>query len=226
LLTVAASAVAAVAIAGVGYRVWRDFSAPSPALSSASVAPQGSAVPAAGPRPAPSATSSAHAPAAKAAAATAAAASSPPAFDVVRVEPSGDSVVAGRGAPHAKVTLLDNGKPLAAVETDDNGQFAMTPPALRAGNHQLSLSMSVGAQATPSAQSVTVIVPKGKSGRLVVALVAPGQATRILADEPAAAAGAGGADQPQNLVASAPAKKAAGPANKGQVFIRTVEVGQ
>ena len=67
-----------------------------------------------------------------------------PAFDVVRVEPSGETVVAGHAAPHAAVELRDNGKPIAHLEADDSGQFVIIPEALTAGEHNLQLVARTG----------------------------------------------------------------------------------
>jgi nucleoid-associated protein YgaU len=129
-----------------------------------------------------------------------------PSFDIVRVEPTGDAVVAGRAAPNATVQLLDKGKQVASVKADDSGQFALTPN-FGVGEHDLSLEAN--AKDGVSRQSVTVVVPKDSSDRLVVALTAPGQPTRVLSNEPAA---------PTN--GSPPAGKA------GQLFVRSVEAGR
>jgi type IV secretory pathway VirB10-like protein len=50
-------------------------------------------------------------------------ASTVPQFDTVRVEPSGDAVVAGHGAPGAQVALLANGKPIANEASDGAGKL-------------------------------------------------------------------------------------------------------
>ncbi|MGT2479954.1 hypothetical protein ACU4GR_16190 [Methylobacterium oryzae CBMB20] len=50
-----------------------------------------------------------------------------PRFDIVRVEPNGDAVVAGRGAPHAVVEMLVDGKSVAKATADASGQFAIVP---------------------------------------------------------------------------------------------------
>ena len=55
-----------------------------------------------------------------------------PRFDIVRVEPNGDAVVAGRGAPDAGIEMLVDGRPVARAKADANGQFAIVPPALPA----------------------------------------------------------------------------------------------
>lgn len=64
---------------------------------------------------------------------------SPPAFDVVRVEPSGETVIAGHSAPHASVDLRDNGKTVGHIEADNSGQFVIIPNSLAAGDHALQL---------------------------------------------------------------------------------------
>jgi hypothetical protein len=51
-----------------------------------------------------------------------------PAFEVARIEPSGDAVIAGRAAPGASVELLRDGKLHDRVVADKSGQFAMVPP--------------------------------------------------------------------------------------------------
>lgn len=109
-----------------------------------------------------------------------------PKFDVVRIEPNGDAVVAGRAAPGASINLLDNGLVVARVKADENGQFAIVPPALKQGDHLLTLQ--VEGHATPAdAQTVAVALPTPGKGEVVVALVEPGQATKML-NEPAPAA--------------------------------------
>lgn len=104
-----------------------------------------------------------------------------PAFDLVRVEPDGSLVVAGRAEGGRVVTLLRNGEVWDRASTSAGGQFAMTPKELPPGTHELSLVMTYpdGRIAT-SEQIVTVDVPAAKQGDVVVALVAPNQPTRVL----------------------------------------------
>ncbi len=56
-----------------------------------------------------------------------------PHFDVVRVEPGGDIIVAGQGAPDTTVALVGDGHVLAEARTDAGGHFAMMPSALPSG---------------------------------------------------------------------------------------------
>lgn len=103
-------------------------------------------------------------------------------FDIVRVEPTGEAVVAGRAKPGALVRLLNKGMVIAQVKADENGQFAIVPPSLGAGDHLLSLEID-GAPVSNTAQTVAVSVPKDVKGEVVVALTEPGAATRILSDQ-------------------------------------------
>src|ERR1700682_2084193 len=51
-----------------------------------------------------------------------------PAFDIARIEQTGDAVIAGRAAPGAIVELLRNGEPHDPAVADQSGQFVMDPP--------------------------------------------------------------------------------------------------
>ena len=109
-----------------------------------------------------------------------------PKFDLVRVEPTGEAVIAGRASPGASVRLLNNGLVIAQVKADENGQFAIVPPVLPRGDHLLTLQIE-GQPVSPQAQTVAVAVPADGKGEVVVALAEPGIATRILSDRAPAA---------------------------------------
>ena len=109
----------------------------------------------------------------------------PPSFDTVRVEPTGEVVVAGRGEPDSTVTLMINGKPSEMAELKETGQFVVIPPPLKPGAHSLSLSMKLAdGKIVASVQDVTVDVPDTSKGNVVVALSEPGKATEILVPIP------------------------------------------
>lgn len=112
-----------------------------------------------------------------------------PSFDVVRVEPNGDSVVAGRAAPNATVELLVDGRPVARTAADADGQFALVPPALPQGSSAVSLrATGPDGRAVASGQSVAVAVTG--AAKPLVALTAPGAPTVVLS-QPEAPAPAG-----------------------------------
>lgn len=89
-----------------------------------------------------------------------------PSFDVVRVEPTGDTVIAGRAEPNAEVTILDNGNPLGTVTADERGEWVFLPDApLPPGSRELSLeSKDANGARIPSQDVVVMSVPEKKSG--------------------------------------------------------------
>jgi nucleoid-associated protein YgaU len=80
-----------------------------------------------------------------------------PTFDIARIEPTGEAVIAGRAAPGATVELLFDGKVYDRAIADQAGQFVMIPPRLPPGDHELTLRSGQrdGKQVT-SIQSVSV----------------------------------------------------------------------
>jgi outer membrane protein OmpA-like peptidoglycan-associated protein len=61
-------------------------------------------------------------------------------FDVVRIDPEGASVFAGRAPPNSQVTILANGRPVAEAKADDSGAWAaVTERGFAPAEYQLSL---------------------------------------------------------------------------------------
>ncbi len=115
-----------------------------------------------------------------------------PAFDVARVEPSGDAVIAGRAAPGASVELLRNGEVHGRVVADASGQFAMVPAPLPPGDSELTLrSRRPDGRLAMSRQSLVVAVDKNRKEQPVVALMTPDKPSVVLS-KPAAPDPAGG----------------------------------
>ncbi|UPJ47637.1 LysM peptidoglycan-binding domain-containing protein [Bradyrhizobium sp. 200] len=116
-----------------------------------------------------------------------------PTFDVARIEPTGEAVIAGRAAPGATVELLRNGEPHDRAVADQSGQFVMIAPRLPSGTYDLTLRSRQpdGTQAT-SKQSVAVALEPRSTERPVVALITPNKPTVVLS-QPATAKPAAGA---------------------------------
>ena len=104
-----------------------------------------------------------------------------PSFDVARIEPTGEAVIAGRAAPGATVELLRNGEPHDRAVADQSGQFVMIAPRLPSGTYDLTLRARQpdGKQVT-SRQSVAVVLEPKSTERPVVALVTPNKPTVVL----------------------------------------------
>ena len=82
-----------------------------------------------------------------------------PEFDVVRVNPRGDAVIAGRAEPGAKVTVLDGGRPIGVVTADERGEWVLVPKEpLPVGNRELSISQQVGDREPMISESIVVLV--------------------------------------------------------------------
>jgi nucleoid-associated protein YgaU len=82
-----------------------------------------------------------------------------PAFDIIRVEPTGDAVIAGHASPNAAVELRDDGLVVAQGSADASGQFAILPPTLSAGGHHLQLAAQTNDASTVLSDAVAVNVP-------------------------------------------------------------------
>ena len=100
-----------------------------------------------------------------------------PEFDVVRVEPTGEAVIAGRGQPGDKIKLMAQDKVIGESQADASGQFVLTPK-LPAGNYDLKLSDSNTAAA--SQQSVAVSIGGNPGDKAMAALSEPGKPTVLL----------------------------------------------
>jgi len=105
-----------------------------------------------------------------------------PSFDLVRVEPNGESVIAGRAAAGATIELLRGDQVHARAVADASGLFAIVPPALPPGSHQIVLqSIAPDGARQRSAQSVTVVIDAAQK-RPLVTLTTPDQPTVVLSN--------------------------------------------
>ena len=83
-----------------------------------------------------------------------------PAFDVVRVDPSGSAVVAGTAEPGAEVTIYADAAPLAQATADAEGNFVAIFEAPRAATPQaLTLGATVGGGTTVTSGEVVMLLP-------------------------------------------------------------------
>ncbi|MGC5781091.1 LysM peptidoglycan-binding domain-containing protein [Methylobacterium komagatae] len=108
-------------------------------------------------------------------------ASPAPDFDVVRIEPNGDAVIAGRATPNASVELLVDGKPVGSARANADGRFTFMPPALPVGNSEIGLRATdeTGERQRSTAHMAVVIEP-GRNAKPLVAIIAPDKPTVIL----------------------------------------------
>jgi len=117
----------------------------------------------------------------------------PPSFDIVRIDPQGGAVIAGRGQPDAKVAILSDGVEIGHVTADGQGAWALTlNQPLLPGPHALTLSESTASgPQLASAGSVLMAVPEPgptSSQPPLAVLTAPQQAPLVLQGPPGAGA--------------------------------------
>lgn len=85
-----------------------------------------------------------------------------PSFDVVRVNPRGDAVIAGRAQPNAKVTVRSGKDEVGSVRADSRGEWVLVPKSpLPSGQRELSVSAAApDGKTTESEKNVLVVVPE------------------------------------------------------------------
>ncbi|MCG8543418.1 MAG: Ig-like domain-containing protein [Alphaproteobacteria bacterium] len=137
-----------------------------------------------------------------------------PSFDVVRVSPEGETVVAGRATPGSEVTVLNGGKEVGRITVDQSGEWVLVlKEPLPPGDTNLSISerrkdgtvvksdnvvvLVVPERKTASAQSGASAKPgksgktDEKSGALAVLVPREGSGAAKVLQEPAPGPGVG-----------------------------------
>ena len=104
-----------------------------------------------------------------------------PAFDTVRVEPTGEAVIAGRDAPEGDVALLRNGEVYDETFAGPSGAFVFIPQPFPVGTSDVALrATDAQGNVLMSRESVTIIVDAERARMPMVALTAPGRPTEVL----------------------------------------------
>jgi len=157
-----------------------------------------------------------------------------PAFDVLRVEPDGSTVIAGSAEPNGKLEVVDGDKVVTTTDVGPSGDFAaVLDNPLGPGDHQLVLKVTgKDGKVQTSEEVATVSVPKDGSGAELLAMVSkPGEASRIItapkAEQQTAAATPSTNGQAPGLPAASTdiAKTApAVPAVPAEVMVNAVEI--
>ena len=108
----------------------------------------------------------------------------PPRFDIVRVNPQGGAVLAGRAAPGAEVILRSNGREIGRTRADAQGQWVFTTgPPLAPGGQEITVAFVSGSGGEVVGDGpVLVVVPErvapggAPPGRLAQAIPSAGPA--------------------------------------------------
>ncbi|NDW07037.1 LysM peptidoglycan-binding domain-containing protein [Jiella pacifica] len=136
-----------------------------------------------------------------------------PRFDILRVEPDGSTLVAGRSAPNSTVTLRDGDETLGSDKAGRDGDFVIVlDRPLQPGDHSIQIhSEDESGSARTSRETAVVSVPQdGRAEDLLAMIEEPGAPSRLI-DTPAARAPATGtqAGEPVDERASAASKDGA-----------------
>lgn len=111
-----------------------------------------------------------------------------PAFDLLRVEPDGSTVIAGRGQPNTSLKIMNGEEMIAETEIGSSGDFVVIfDEALNSGDYQLSLKVEdENGLFVTSQETAIVSVPEDESGQLLAMVQKPGEASRIITQPEAA----------------------------------------
>lgn len=150
-----------------------------------------------------------------------------PTFDILRVEPSGEIVVAGKAAKNATVDLLLRSQVIGSGKATETGDFviALDNP-LKPGDYQLVLrSTTSDGSAMTSLETAIVSIPETKSGEVLALVEQSGQPSRMITTPKAVETPAPAAPS-QTATAAAPTgdKPVAAPAEKALVAVEAVEI--
>ncbi|WP_157928873.1 LysM peptidoglycan-binding domain-containing protein [Pararhizobium haloflavum] len=128
-----------------------------------------------------------------------------PAFDVLRVEPDGSAVIAGRADPGKRLDVMNGSDVIDSTKVGPSGDFAIVlKDRLAPGDYQLTLRVTGETGTSETSEEVaTITIPADRGGDLLAMVTKPGEASRIVAapdrsggDAPAPAQAPGGSQGP------------------------------
>lgn len=106
-----------------------------------------------------------------------------PSFDTVRIEKTGEAVIAGRAEAGSDVVVKLNGQEIGKATANADGAFVIIPEKpLPAGSGAMTIEATGkgGLEPVASEESVAVIVPEGQPQQALVAVVSPDAPTKVL----------------------------------------------
>ncbi len=161
-----------------------------------------------------------------------------PSFDVVRVNPQGDAVIAGRAAPNAEVTVRAGGVEIGRAKADARGEWVLVPEKpLKPGMAELSIEAAGKDGKKLQAGSTVVLAVPEPQPSSQIASAGPAQPTGPIAVEVPRDGGPSRllqAPPPATQTTTAPARKSADGAGKetieeglhsGELSLETVDYG-
>ena len=123
-----------------------------------------------------------------------------PSIEVVRVSPTGDSVVAGRAEPGSEVVVSDKGEAMGRTKADKRGDWVVIPDRpLPPGDHEITAKSRTDPDRpeteTRSENKVIVVIPEagkdvagretpGKTGALALSVPREGPGSSVVLQKP------------------------------------------
>lgn len=133
-----------------------------------------------------------------------------PSFDIVRVEPDGSTLIAGKADPGTTIEIVNGQQVLSKTQVGPSGDFAaIIENPLAPGDYEIILrAVGAGGKSAQSQEVATVSVPQENPSELLVMVTRPGEASRILTSpkgvaNDAAATQVAAAPEPAETVAAA-----------------------
>jgi nucleoid-associated protein YgaU len=109
-----------------------------------------------------------------------------PGFDILRVEPSGDAVIAGQAEPDATVEIVSGEAVIATVKAGPGGDFAaVLDEPLTPGDHQLALRAKGKAEKpVASVETAIIVIPEKPDGEVLALVEEPGAPSKLITVQP------------------------------------------
>jgi nucleoid-associated protein YgaU len=147
-----------------------------------------------------------------------------PTFDVLRVDPTGTIVIAGKAANDAKVDLLARADIIGTTKASPSGEFVIVlDDPLKPGDYQLVLrSTAPDGSAMTSQETAIVSIPETKSGQVLALVEQSGLPSRMITKPESPAAPA--SSQPATAAAPTGDKPVKQPAAKARIVVEAVEI--
>jgi len=156
----------------------------------------------------------------------------PPSFDILRVEPDGSIVIAGKAPSGSKVEILTGSKVIGGTTAGTEGDFAVViEDPLKPGTYQIVLRATDETNVVAmSPETAVVSIPEQISGQVLALVEQPGQPSKLITvPEPIVAAAETkpapdtAAASPEPAKPEAPSNTATAPATSAPTEIKPAE---
>ncbi|MEO0542888.1 MAG: LysM peptidoglycan-binding domain-containing protein [Pseudomonadota bacterium] len=105
-----------------------------------------------------------------------------PTFDILRVEPDGSTLIAGRATPGSEIEILSGDDVVASTTANAAGEFvALLDDALAIGDYAMAIrSTPEKGEPVVSQQTAIVSIPEDKAQGVLAMVEMPGEASRLI----------------------------------------------